>query len=114
MRKFVAMMAATAMLATGAAWAGDCTGIVVGVRPISQYNHAKGNGFLAIRSGPGGGYQQIGEVYAGDEVWVGERAGKWIYVGCMAGRCLDNPLWGPPMAQGWAYSGYLSIGGVCP
>ena len=45
------------------AYAGDCVARVVGVKPISQYNHARGNGFLAVRTGPGSSYQQIGEAF---------------------------------------------------
>ena len=106
-----AMMAG--VLLAGAALAGDCTGFVVGVRPVSQYDHAAGNGFLAVRSGPGTGFNQIGELYLGDEISVWERQGNWLHVYCMSGRCL-NPLWGTPTPQGWAYARYLSIGGVCP
>lgn len=107
-------LAVVALLAGATvAQAGDCTGNVVGVRPISQYNHAAGNGFLAVRGGPGSGYQQVGELYAGDEVSVWQRNGRWLFVQCMSGRCL-NPLWGPSSPQGWAYDGYLRIGGVCP
>lgn len=112
--------AATAALATAAALsfvpaanAGDCTGFVVGVRPISQYNHDAGHGFLALRTGPGSDYMQIGELYQGDEFSVYERRGKWLYVACMSGRCTD-PLWGRPWPEGWAYSKYLDYGGVCP
>ena len=92
---------------------GDCTGYVVGVRPLDQYDHAAGNGFLAVRSGPGTGFGQIGEMYLGDEISVWERQGNWLYVYCMSGQCLA-PLWGAPTPQGWAYGKYLSIGGVCP
>ena len=102
-----------AVVLGGTALAGDCTGNVVGVRPISQYNHAAGNGFLAVRSGPGTGYTQIGELYLGDEIAVWERQGNWLYVYCMAGRC-QTPLWGNPTPQGWSYAKYLRIGGVCP
>ncbi len=100
-------------LPAGSAFAGDCTGYVVGVRPISQYNHYTGNGFLAVRTGPGTGYTQIGELYAGDEVSVWSRRGNWYQVACMSGRCT-NPLWGTPSPQGWVYRKYISAGGVCP
>lgn len=100
-------------LLSGPALAGDCTGYVVGVRPLTQYNHDAGHGFLAVRSGPGTGFNQIGELYLGDEISVWERQGNWLHVYCMSGQCLD-PLWGPPTPQGWAYAKYLSIGGVCP
>jgi len=102
-----------AALVSGPAAAGDCTGYVVGVRPITQYNHAAGNGFLAVRSGPGSNYAQHGELYRGDEISVWERNGNWYYVYCMAGQC-ETPLWGQPTPQGWVYGKYISIGGVCP
>lgn len=98
---------------TQGAMAGDCTGRIVGVKPISQYNHAKGAGFLAVRTGPGGSYQQVGELYAGDEVSVYDRSGKWLAVTCMSGRCT-RPLWGQPTPSGWAHGSYIRARGVCP
>lgn len=108
--------ALAAVFATGlasTAVAGDCTGYVVGVRPISQYNHAAGNGFLAVRAGPGTGYAQLGELYRGDEISVWERNGNWVYVACMSGRC-ENPLWGQASPRGWVYRKYTDYAGVCP
>lgn len=107
---------ATALALSAAALpalAGDCTGFVTGIRPLSAYNHAAGNGFLAVRSGPGTNYPQQGELYLGDEIAVWARSGAWYQVQCMAGRC-QQPLWGAPNPNGWVYGGYLSIGGVCP
>ena len=108
-------LATAALLAVAApqAQAGDCTGWVVGVRPISQYNHAAGNGFLAVRTGPGSSYQQISELYLGDEISVWNRSVNWYQVQCMTGRC-QNPLWGSANPNGWVYGKYLSVGGVCP
>src|SRR5690554_3048463 len=37
----------------------------------------KGDGFLAIRSGPGSEYRKIGQVYNGNLVYVVEMRGKW-------------------------------------
>jgi uncharacterized protein YgiM (DUF1202 family) len=109
-----ALVAAIALMAsTVPALAGDCTGYVVGVKPVSQYNHATGAGFLAVRSGPGSNYAQHGELYLGDEISVWDRNGSWYYVYCMSGRCTQ-PYWGQPTPQGWVYGKYLSIGGVCP
>lgn len=105
--------AVTAMALAGPGLAGDCTGYVVGLRPLSQYDHASGAGFLAVRTGPGSGYGQIGELYLGDEISVWERQGNWFYVYCMSGQCL-TPLWGTPTPQGWAYARYLNVAGVCP
>ncbi|MCP3969199.1 MAG: SH3 domain-containing protein [Rhodobacteraceae bacterium] len=115
MRYLTALIGAAllALAIAPGAMAGDCTGFVIKVRPLNQYNHAAGNGFLAVRSGPGTGYNQVGELYLGDEFWVAERRGNWVYVGCMSGRC-ENPLWGPAYAEGWSYAKYLSYGGVCP
>lgn len=102
-----------AALSAVPAVAGDCTGNVVGVRPVSLYNHASGAGFLAVRNGPGGGYRQIGELYAGDEVAVWDKKGGWYQVACMSGRCT-NPLWGQPNPRGWVSAKYVRAGGVCP
>ena len=108
-----ALAAATLLAAVPAAQAADCTGFVVGVRPITQYNPSTGSGFLAVRTGPGTQFQQIGELYAGDEVAVWDRRGNWYLVRCMAGRCM-NPMRGEPMPTGWSFGRYLSVGGVCP
>lgn len=109
-----------ALIATGIATtapvlanAGDCTGWVVGVRPPGLYNHNRGNGFLAVRNGPGSRYQQIGEVYLGDEISVWNRRGRWYQIACMSGICT-RPYWGRPSPQGWVHGRYLSIDGVCP
>lgn len=96
-----------------AAEAGDCTGRVVGVAPLSQYNHATGSGYLAVRTGPGSNFQQIGELYAGDEVSVYDRSGNWLAVTCTRGRCT-RPLWGQPRPSGWAHRNYIRARGVCP
>lgn len=109
----IVFAAGLAAVLTGPAQAGDCTGYVVGVKPLSQYNHAAGNGFLAVRTGPGTKYRQIGEIYRGDEVSVYDRRGNWYGITCMSGRCT-SPLWGTPMPSGWVYSKYVDADGVCP
>jgi uncharacterized protein YraI len=108
------LVAALALgLAALPAVAGDCTGHVTGVRPISAYNPSSGAGFLAVRTGPGTNYRQIGELYAGDEVAVWARRGNWYQVRCMSGRCM-SPFRGPAMPTGWVFGRYLRVGGVCP
>jgi uncharacterized protein YraI len=109
----IASLAGVGALLTGPVLAGDCTGYVVGVKPISQYNHARGNGFLAVRTGPGSSYQQTGELYRGDEVSVYDRRGNWYAITCMSGRCM-NPMWGTPMPSGWVSGKYIDAAGVCP
>ncbi|TCP22718.1 SH3 domain-containing protein [Rhodovulum adriaticum] len=113
--KRLGTLAAAALVALAGlpAIAADCTGHVVGVKPITHYNHAAGNGFLAVRTGPGTNFPQLGELYLGDEFWVVDRQGKWFLVDCMTGRCRD-PLWGAANPMGWVYGSYISIGGVCP
>lgn len=115
MHSAIAGLAALAIIALAASptHAGDCEGRVVAVKPISQYNHATGSGFLAVRSGPGGNFQQIGELYLGDRVSVWDKKGNWLAVTCMSGRCT-SPYWGQPTPQGWAHKNYLRIAGVCP
>ena len=103
---FVGVMGASAGLA------GTCEAQVVGVKSLTQYNHAAGSGFLAVRSGPGSDFSQIGEVYLGDWSIVFGKRGNWYRIGCYEGRCT-NPLWGEPSPEGWAYGKYLSVGGVC-
>ena len=113
------VLAASLLLAAGLAGSGvpapayDCEGTVGGVRPRSQYNHANGNGFLAVRTGPGGGYAQIGEVYRGDKLSVYGKSGNWYEASCMYGRCQD-PLWGPPYPAGWMHKNYIKVRGYCP
>ena len=109
----VIMIAIAALAPAPAALAADCTGFVVNVRPIEQYNPARGSGFLAVRTGPGTRHDQIGELYAGDEVSVLERQGNWYLVRCVAGRCTD-PLRGNPRPVGWSFHRYLNVFGNCP
>lgn len=107
--------AALGMVAFGAmpAVAGSCIGQVVDVRPILHYDHAMGEGYLAVRSGPGAVFAQEGELYRGDQVSVYARDGNWFAVQCIAGQCLE-PLWGEPSPQGWVYGRYLRLAGDCP
>ena len=81
-------LAGLAALSGGPASAGDCTG-------------------------PGSSYQQIGEVYRGDEVSVYDRRGNWYAITCMSGRCT-RPMWGTPMPSGWVSRKYVDARGVCP
>ena len=96
--------------------AGYCEAVVVGVRPVSQYDHAAGRGFLAVREGPGTSHRQVGELYLGDLVEVTGRHGAWLLVSCQQGLCR-TPLWGTPWPQGWSHGRYLRLEsgpGICP
>ncbi|MCP3055233.1 SH3 domain-containing protein [Aurantimonas marianensis] len=108
-----ATLALTGLGVTSQALAGDCTGRVTGVRPISSYDHQSGAGFLAVRREPSARARQIGEVYAGDLVSVYDRSGNWYHVTCMEGDC-ENPYWGPANPSGWVSARYVRARGVCP
>ena len=109
---FLTAFMAVLMAVPETADAVTCNGKLVGVRPASQYNHASGRGYLAVRAGAGGGYQQLGEVYRGDIVAVYARHGKWFEVACVQGLCT-NPLWGPAYPSGWVHGNYLSLAAAC-
>ena len=118
MTRLTSGIAAAVLVAAGLgtapqALAGDCTGRVSGVRPISSYDHRTGAGFLAVRRGPSSATRQIGEVYAGDLLSVYDRRGNWYHVTCMEGDCED-PLWGPAFPSGWVSARYVRARGVCP
>ncbi|MEO3387694.1 SH3 domain-containing protein [Mesorhizobium sp. CAU 1741] len=53
--------------------AGCASSVVAGLDP-------NGDGFLAVRSGPGTQYQKIGEVYNGDIVGTCDARGPWIAI----------------------------------
>lgn len=81
-------------------------GRLSGVKSIRHYNRRRGSGFLSVRTGPSGGYQKIGELYAGDRVQVLQRHGGWFKVACISGRCR-NPMWGRPSPVGWSSGRYI-------
>ncbi len=85
----------------------ECTlGRLVGVRSIRHYNRRRGSGFLSVRTGPSGGYQKVGELYAGDRVKVLGRRGGWYKVACLSGRCR-SPRWGRRSPVGWSSGKYI-------
>ncbi|SMX31845.1 SH3 domain-containing protein [Actibacterium lipolyticum] len=68
--------------------------VVAGLNP-------NGDGFLAVRTGPGTQYPQIGSLYNGDQVIVCDARGKWRGV-----------FYGPNMGEGsgqrgWVHSNWL-------
>lgn len=88
-----------------------CIARVIGLRPLTHYDHAQGSGFLAVREGPGSTFRQTGELYLGDSVSITDRRGNWYAVRCSGGLCTA-PLWGEPAPQGWAYGRFLHVD--CP
>lgn len=73
-----------------------------------------GDGFLAVRSGPGTQYMKIDEIHNGDVVTVYDTKGKWFGVmyGRAQGMCnfvgvgKKRPL-DYPGKKGWVHSNWL-------
>lgn len=55
-----------------------------------------GDGFLAVRSGPGSNYRMIGQVHNGDRVGTYLRRGDWYAIS-----------FGPRDQLGWAHANWL-------
>lgn len=70
-----------------AAWCGSS--IVSGLDP-------NGDGFLAVRSGPGTEYRKIDQAYNGDTVSTCDARGSWVAI-----------VYGPSKKKGWVHSRWL-------
>lgn len=69
--------------------AGCLSATVTGLDP-------QGDGFLAVRSGPGTGYRKIDELYNGDHVRPCDAQGKWHGI-----------YYGTPRRKGWVHGNWL-------
>lgn len=88
------------------------SGEIVGLDP-------KGDGFLSVRSGPGGSqYTEIDRLYNGDEVYICGDQGPWQAIVYMPDRQLSSHCgvvksWSTsqaytgPCRSGWIHSRYL-------
>ena len=74
--------------------AGCLSSIVTGLDP-------SGDGFLAIRSGPGSTYQKLDEIRNGDVVRTCARSGAWVGI-----------YYGDPRRRGWAHGDWLVDSGA--
>lgn len=79
-------------IAEDAQAAGCASSIVAGLDP-------NGDGFLAVRTGPGTGYRKIDQLYNGDMVRTCARSGAWIGV-----------HYGKPRRVGWVHGRWLVDG----
>lgn len=70
-----------------AAWC--ASSIVAGLDP-------QGDGFLAVRSGPGTEYRKIDELHNGDIVSTCDARGPWIAI-----------IYGPSKRKGWVHGRWL-------
>lgn len=57
-----------------------------------------GDGFLAVRTGPGPGYAKIDEIHEGDRVRSCARQGPWHGI-----------YYGNPRRKGWAHGNWLNV-----
>lgn len=51
-----------------------------------------GDGFLAVRTGPGSKYRKIDELHNGDQVWMFDTRGKWVGIVYGAGEVSCSPV----------------------
>ncbi|WP_335949452.1 hypothetical protein [Salipiger bermudensis] len=69
-----------------------------------------GDGFLAVRTGPGSGHRKIDEVHNGDAVYTCVGSGPWrgiVYTGeSLQNNHRDQHL----MRRGWVHSNWLMNG----
>jgi len=73
-----------------------------------------GDGFLAVRSGPGTDYEKIDEIFNGDRVWMFEQKGEWIGVAYGSDAISCSPVskdqaLDKPGKKGWVHANWLQI-----
>ncbi|WP_417766767.1 SH3 domain-containing protein [Stappia sp.] len=74
---------------------------------------AGGDGFLAVRSGPGSQYREIGRLKNGDKVYTFDKSGKWFGVifGDSEPGCT-SPVKKRPLPyrgrKGWVHGNWLA------
>jgi hypothetical protein len=90
------------------------SGEIVGLDP-------KGDGFLSVRSGPGGRpYGERDRLYNGNQVYLCGRSGPWYSIVYTADRILSSECgvtkswstyqaYSGPCHQGWIHSRYVKV-----
>ena len=85
-------------------------GVVRGLDP-------RGDGFLAVKSGPGLGYRRIDKLFNGSQVWVCGGRGDWLAI-IYARGCADCNVSSPwartlpytgPCQPGWVYRRWVEV-----
>jgi len=85
-------------------------GVVVGLDP-------RGDGFLAVKSGPGLRYRRIDKLYNGEKIYVCGRRGDWlaiVYSRHNSGCGVTSPWvrtlpYTGPCAVGWTHRRWIEI-----
>ncbi|PLX37287.1 MAG: SH3 domain-containing protein [Hyphomicrobiales bacterium] len=74
---------------------------------------ADGDGFLAVRSGPGSTYRKLDELHNDDPVWIFDKRGKWIGIvydtpGLSCNSTVDRPV---PYdgRKGWVHENWVDL-----
>jgi hypothetical protein len=75
---------------------------------------ADGDGFLAVRSGPGSNYTKLDELHNGDKVWLFEREGKWIGIVYGVEELSCSPISEDRVVphdgkKGWVHENWIEI-----
>lgn len=86
------------------------TGAVKGLNP-------HGDGFLAVRAGPGSQYQMIDKLLEGQNVFVCDERGQWLGVvytrgnqDCGVTSALNRPTpYAGPCPAGWVHRNFINI-----
>jgi hypothetical protein len=86
------------------------TGQIVGLNP-------KGDGFLAVRSGPGKGFAQIDKLHNADRVAICDSDGDWIGIVYGKEECTysspvgetQNGPYSGPCRSGWVFGRYVEL-----
>ncbi len=94
--------------------AGDGQAATCGISEVSGLKPG-GDGFLALRSGPGAKYRKLGELHNGDRVTEIERRGDWVGIAVSKAGVKERDLCGNngPKRQitgrglGWVHGNWL-------
>lgn len=70
---------------------------------LVQGLNPNGDGFLALRTGPGSNYQQIGSLRNGDAAYLRSCEGKWCYVEDGSINGVESRF------RGWIHTGWCLL-----
>ena len=88
-----------------------------GVGKVSGLN-PKGDGFLAVRSGPGEGYDMVDRIFNGQLFYACDEKGKWVGIVYSESKNADCKVSSPiarrqvyrgPCKQGWVHSKFTRM-----
>lgn len=85
-------------------------GMVTGLNPA-------GDGFLAVRSGPGSNNAELDRLHNGEPVYICDQSGKWIGIvytryggGCdVTSPLADRQPYTGPCKSGWVHQNWITL-----